>query len=110
MGPWGRNSILYIEENERILRSIRSQIHRGTPCAFITRPSDSEEDKGPSLLFESTGFHVLGQAFVPQRNFLLPPGKKQRKKLSSKNSRNKSSGFSRKQNQCVVTIARAKAL
>lgn len=104
----GRNSILYIDENERILRSVRSQIQTGTPCAFITRPSNSGEDKGPSLLFESTGFDVLGQAFVPQRDFLLPAGKKKRKKPQTKNSDNGDSDSSRKQNQCVITIAQAK--
>ena len=104
----GRNSILYSNENERILRSVRSQIETGTPCAFVTRPSNSGEDKGPSLLFESTGFDVLGQAFVPQREFLLPAGKKKGKKPQNKNSDNGDSDSSRTQNQCVITIARAK--
>lgn len=103
----GRNSVLYIDENERILRSVRSQIKIGTPCAFITRPSNSGENKGPSLLFESTGFDVLGQAFVPQRDFLLPLGKKKRKKTSTENSDDGDSASARNQNQCVVTIARA---
>jgi len=103
--PWGRNSILYVDENKRILRSVRSQIIAGTPCAFITRPSDSGEDKAPSLLFESTGFDVLGQAFVPQRDFLLPISKKTRKK----NPGAQNSDTDRdKQNQCVITIAKAK--
>ena len=76
----GRNSVLYVDENERILRSIRSQIQMDTPCAFITRPSNAGEDQGPSQLFDATGFDVLGQAFVPQRDFLLPKAKKKRKK------------------------------
>ena len=101
--PWGRNSILYVDENERILRSVRSQIETGTPCAFITRPSNSGEDQGPSLLFESTGFDVLGQAFVPQRDFLLPVGKKKSKKSNTQDS----DSDTRKKNQCVVTIALA---
>ena len=106
--PQGRNSISYIDENERILRSVRSQIEIGTPCAFITRPSNAGEDKGPSLLFTSTGFDVLGQAFVPQRDFVLPIGKKKRKKPQTENSKNQDPGSARKQNQCVVTITRAK--
>lgn len=106
--PWGRNSVLYIDENARILCSIRAQIKTGTPCAFITRPSNSDEDKGPSSLFESTGFDILGQAFVPQRDFLLPKGKKNRKKPTTENSHNEDSGPTRKHDQCVITIARAK--
>ncbi len=101
--PWGRNSVLYVDENERILRSVRSQIKTNTPCAFITRPSNSGEDKGPLLLFESTGFVVLGQAFVPQRDFLLPVGKK----ISKKSTNQDSDSDARKKNQCVVTIALA---
>lgn len=105
----GRNSVLYVNENERILQSVRSQIKTGTPCAFITRPSNSGEDKGPLLLFESTGFDVLGQAFVPQRDFLLPVGKKKSKKSQIENSTTQDSDSdARKKNQCVVTIALAR--
>ena len=99
----GRNSVLYRDEIQRILGSVRSQIEVGTPCAFITRPSDSGKDKGPSFLFESTGFDVLGQAFVPQRNFLLPASKKK------KNSGIGNSGSTKdNRNQCVITVALAK--
>ena len=98
----GRNSILYVDENKRILLSVRSQIQVGTPCVFITRPSDSGNDKGPLLLFESAGFNVLGQAFVPQRDFLLPTSKKKNPRIGNiDNDRDK-------QNQCVITVVLAK--
>jgi len=109
--PWGKNSVLYINGNERILRSVRSQIQVGTPCAFITRPSSSnagDDDKSPSFLFESTGFDVLGQSFVPQREFSLPRGnKKKRKKGWIDDDDDDGGGGSRSQNQCVITIALA---
>ena len=90
------------------MRSVRSQIQTGTPCAFITRPSNSGEDGGPSLLFESTGFDVVGQSFVPQRDFLLPAGKKKRKKQTENSDVDGDTSSARNQNQCVVTIALAK--
>mmetsp|Transcript_4330 Transcript_4330/g.9349 ORF Transcript_4330/g.9349 Transcript_4330/m.9349 type:complete len:504 (+) Transcript_4330:111-1622(+) len=102
--PWGRNSILYVDENKRILLSVRSQIQVGTPCVFITRPSDSGDDKGPLLLFESAGFNVLEQAFVPQRDFLLPTSKKKKKNPRIGNIDNDRD----KQNQCVITVVLAK--
>jgi hypothetical protein len=108
--PWGKNSVLYINENERILRSVRSQIQVGTPCAFITRPSPNagDNDKTTSFLFESTGFDVLGQSFVPQRDFSLPSGNKKKKKKGWIDNDDDDGGDgSRSQNQCVITIALA---
>ena len=109
--PWGKNSVLYINENERILRSVRSQIQVGTPCAFITRPSPNAEDNDTtaSFLFESTGFDVLGQSFVPQRDFSLPSGNKRKKKKGWVDGDDDGGGGdgSRSQNQCVITIALA---
>ena len=109
--PWGKNSVLYINENERILRSVRSQIEVGTPCAFITRPSPNagDNDKTTSFLFESTGFDVLGQSFVPQRDFSLPSSNKRKKKKGWVDDDDDDDGGdgSRSQNQCVITIALA---
>jgi tRNA G10 N-methylase Trm11 len=89
--PWGINSKDLLDQNQRILRSVRSRIEPGTPCAFVTRESDLD-------LFNNTGYRVLGQAHVPQRDFSLPKGtKKQHANELGRNGRN----------QCVVTIARA---
>jgi len=107
--PWGKNSVLYIDENERILCSVRSQIQVGTPCAFVTRSSNAGDDKSQTHLFQTTGFHVLGQSFVPQRDFLLPSGGK-RKRKKDQIGKSKDEGYlitSSSQNQCVITIAMA---
>ena len=89
--PWGVNSIEYLEENWRILDAVRSRISTAIPCAFVTRD--------PSLdLFRDTGFEVVGQAYVPQREFTLPKGKKKRDSVEiERNNRNR----------CVVTFARS---
>jgi len=107
--PWGKNSVLYIDENERILCSVRSQIQVGTPCAFVTRSSNADDNKSPTHLFETNGFHILGQSFVPQRDFLLPSGGK-RKRKKDQIGKSKKEGYlitSHSQNQCVITIAMA---
>eukprot|EP00980_Cylindrotheca_fusiformis_P010460 scaffold2322_cov135-Cylindrotheca_fusiformis.AAC.19 len=89
--PWGVNSKDFLDQNKEILRSVRSRIEPGTPCAFVTRTSDLG-------LFNSVQYRILGQAHVPQRDFALPRGrKKQNTKELDRNGRNK----------CVVTIARA---
>lgn len=98
--------MLYVDENKRILRSVRSQIKAGTPCAFITRPS--EKDEGPLSLFESNGFEILGQAFVPQRDFRLPASKKKRKKKTKTDDDEVGSTPAWNQNQYVITVAQAK--
>lgn len=89
--PWGINSRDYLNQNDQILRTIRSGIEAETPCAFVTRNSDLG-------LFNSTNYEILGQAHVPQRDFVLPKGdKKKNSKELDRNGRN----------HCVVTIARA---
>ena len=87
--PWGINSVEYSGENVRILQSIRQRLAKGTPCAFITKGSELE-------LFEDSGFDVLGQAHVPQRNFQLPKGKKNIKGATD----DKRNG----RNSCIITI------
>jgi hypothetical protein len=89
---WGVNSIEYVKENSRILKSVRARLSTGIPCAFVTRDPDPN-------LFTDSDFEVLGQAFVPQRDFALPKGKK--KKEAEEIERN---GRTR----CVITIARSK--
>jgi tRNA G10 N-methylase Trm11 len=90
--PWGVNSVEYLQENDRILRSVRARISTGIPCAFVTRDPDI-------TLFTGAGFEVLGQAHVPQRDFSLPKGKKKRQSDDEveRNGRNR----------CVITIARS---
>jgi SAM-dependent methyltransferase len=90
--PWGINTMDYLNQNENILRSVRARVGKNTPCAFVTRNPDSD-------LFTKTGYQVLGQAHVPQRDFVLPKGKKKKDtKDVERNGRN----------QCVITIAQAK--
>ena len=90
--PWGLNSIQYIDDNRRILTSIREQIRPGTPCAFITK-----EDI-PFL--DDLGYETVEKASVPTANFELPLGK--RKESSSLNL-----GGEKKRNSCIVVLAKA---
>ena len=100
--PWGQNSVEYIEENERILRSLRGRIPTGTPCAFITRASKIDSTSSSSSLFDKTGFEVIEQAYVPQRDFLLPSStKKSKKKRDDALDHQSTTG------RCVITIALA---
>ena len=95
--PWGQNSIEYINENRLILENVRSRIQAGIPCAIITRDDSIQ-------LLESRGFDVLGQAFVPQREFVLPKGKKRKKKHFDND---KEEHQDSRNNICVITIARS---
>jgi len=106
--PWGRNSVAYLEENEKILHLVREQIPTGTPCAFITRQSHSAIEN-PSLLFARTGYEVLGQAHVPQRDFLLPTARKKKVKPTEIAKENPVDDFciEERSNQCIITIATA---
>jgi hypothetical protein len=90
--PWGVNSVDYIDENYRILRSIHVRLSSDTPCVFVTK---SEESK----MFQETGYEILAQAHIPPRDFTLPRSKK-KKDLEDGDARNG-------RNSCVVTIARS---
>jgi hypothetical protein len=122
--PWGRNSVEYADENRRILCSVRARIESGTPCAFVTRvPSSADLSESgalqdlPTSLFTTTGFAVLGQAYVPQRGFALPSGLKNKKKEKRKNGTNGKAFVGEEEwsatalsgetriNECVITIA-----
>jgi SAM-dependent methyltransferase len=124
--PWGRNSVEFVDENRRILCSVRARIDSGIPCAFITGLPSSEDlsESGnakvslSTSLFATTGFAVLGQACVPQREFALPNGKKNKKREKSMVDINDkelgeneqaslviSSADVARHNQCVITIA-----
>jgi tRNA G10 N-methylase Trm11 len=67
--PWGVNSIEYVEENSRILKSVRARLSTGIPCALVTRDPDPN-------IFTDSDFEVIGQAYVPPRDFALPKGRK----------------------------------
>lgn len=97
--PWGRNSVEYVDGNSRILQSIRRRIADGTPCAFVTRPSTLSSGSASSSLFEQAGFEILGQAFVPQRDFGLPTSKKKPRGWD------KGDAATQQKQQCLVTIA-----
>ena len=93
--PWGVNTMIVDDDapkqNERILQSVRARIDEGIKCAFVTRQSDMD-------IFTNTGYEILGQAYVPQREFILPKGKKKsNSKDLNRNGRD----------HCVVTIARS---
>jgi hypothetical protein len=65
-----------VEENSRILKSVRARLSTGIPCAFVTRDPDPN-------IFTDSDFEVIGQAYVPPRDFALPKG---RKKINRKKS------------------------
>ena len=93
--PWGINSV-NIQQNQDILKSVRARIGENVKCAFVTGQTDANDND--TSLFTETGYEILGQAHVPQRDFILPKG----------NKKPKSKTIERKgRDQCVVTIAKS---
>ena len=95
--PWGLNTIDYQNENAKILQSVRTRIRAGTPCAFVTKDSHL-------ALYERVGFQVVGEACVPQRDFVLPSGKKKGHVEDCREAKDDRNG----RNSCVITIALSK--
>ena len=97
--PWGQNTISYVDENRRILNAIRGRLSKGTFCVFITRPDT--DISSPSIvdrdnrnigcsLWKNHGFDEIGHAYIPQRDFVVPKGRKKREE-NSETRRNASS-------------------
>lgn len=103
--PWGINTgsqkDSLNEENWQIIQSVRKILREDrVPCAFVSKAGLFEQ---ASPLFESYGFRTLGTAHIPQKNFVIPGGSKQRRKLifaDESGSQQNANGRS----DCVVTI------
>lgn len=95
--PWGQNSLLYYNENVRIMESLQSSLRPGAPCAFISKSLELQKD------MTRLGYRILGTAQIPPINSVLPSGKKVKGKQHQRNddsSQNRST-------ICVVTLALA---
>ena len=90
--PWGQNTIAYQDDNIRILERLGASLRPGTPCAIMSKLPQLQTE------MKRLGFNILGDAHVPQKDFVLPRGKK------NKESRGQGQKGS---SDCVVTIARS---
>jgi hypothetical protein len=86
----GAKTRLHSKENECILQCLQQALGPGTPCAFVTKDNQSEEE------MRRLGYNILGSAHVPQKDFELPRGKNASLDEFSRTSQ---------RNKCVVTIA-----
>lgn len=61
---------------QMLLRGIRQLLDRNIPCAFIFKDRDDHDD---CVTWEdwwhNVGYHLIGQAHIPQKNFSLPTGR-----------------------------------
>jgi hypothetical protein len=70
--PWGQNSVLYYNENVRILKSLPKSLWPRAPCAFTSIEVELQK------YMKRLGYHVLGSAYIPPQNLDLPSSKKAR--------------------------------
>jgi hypothetical protein len=77
---------------KQILAQLRTKLHNGAYCAFITK------DESLKSVIGDLGYNVIDSSHVPQKNFALPASKKRKKNKSDM------SGSS----DCVVTIVQYK--
>lgn len=95
--PWGQNTaITNKDENLKIISSMRKHLHRGSPCAIITKDQSYVES------IQNMGFTIYDVINVPQRDFLLPRSKKKQKK---KNLNYSSPTDTSRSSDCIVTFA-----
>lgn len=92
--PWGQNSILYYNENVRILELLPSSLRPRAPCAFISKDDELQREMG------RLGYEILGDAHIPPVNFVLPTSKKAKGKTDA-------SAQIERSTTCVVTVALA---
>jgi len=95
--PWGLNSIEYLNENTKIMRSLKHDLNDCTPLVFISK-NDITDD------LQKLGFKVLGHASIPPNNFELQTSRKNKiiKLAGSKPSKRKHTS-----SDCVITIAKS---
>ena len=91
--PWGQNSIQFRNETRNIVANVRQLLRQGAPCAFIA--------KQDLLFLPELGYQVLGKAYIPPADFVLPQARK-KKVLEEQDVVE-----SQRRNACVVIIARA---
>lgn len=70
--PWGENAVHYVQENMKILVSLRNTLGEGIPCAFVHK--DAKLSSYTTMC--SLGFEILGEACVPPMDFVLPDSRK----------------------------------
>lgn len=80
-----------ISFSKKIIQNIHKRLHTGAPCAIIGKDDSIQE-----ILIQS-GFHLLGSAQVPQRNFVLPNSKKKKKNQGEEMNRS----------NCYIVLATA---
>jgi hypothetical protein len=75
--PWGMNTADYVEENIKILKSLRHRLQNGIPCAFVHK----DDKLSSETTMKTLGYEILGHAYIPPLDFDLP---KSRKKAANK--------------------------
>ena len=73
--PWGLNTKTYVDQNIRIMKSMRTRLNDGAPCIFIHK----DEKISSSNTMASLGYQILGEAFIPPLDFALPKSGKKKK-------------------------------
>jgi SAM-dependent methyltransferase len=97
--PWNQNSVLYNNENVRILESLPQSLHFGAPCGFISKSIELQRD------MNRLGYQILGTAHIPPQNLALPSGKRGGKR--GRGSREDKDFPDKRKEICVVTVALA---
>jgi Putative RNA methylase family UPF0020 len=77
--PWGKNTIDYVDQNQQILKSVRTRLKEGAPCIFIHKDAALSN---PDHL-QTLGYQWLEEAYIPPLDFVLPPSRKKKPKNDS---------------------------
>lgn len=73
--PWGLNTKTYVDQNTRIIKSIRTRLNDGAPCIFIHK----DEKISSSKTMASLGYKIMAEAFIPPLDFAIPTSRKKKK-------------------------------
>lgn len=73
--PWGKNTVDYVDQNKKILESVRKRLKDGAPCIFIHKDGNLSNPK----VLGTLGYNLLDEAFIPPLDFVLPMSRKKGK-------------------------------
>ena len=97
--PWGDNSVLYREEQVKIVSNLSKRLRPGVVCVWITKtPIEPQDDKEESIWHHH--LEIIGHATIPPSGFFLPTSKKGKQGDNRNGTKNKAS------TSCVVTVTR----
>ncbi len=101
--PWNRNTFEYKQEtgsctSSDILKQIAEVIKPGMPVVVVSGSNDPADSFNAKRILHSLGFDTIGEVSIPPAGFSLPESGKKKKSNAAAESTKRNSN-------CVVTVA-----